>query len=121
MNQNLLKYNLTRKIISMFKSNSIFTQNWDGLNISDNIIDGYIRNTIIGYYNISKSKIKVELWSKQYDGRRIAYELDETFKQDNATNIDSELNIVNNEFVYSIRTNLLPNKTFFFKFILFEK
>lgn len=117
----VLEYNLTRKIVNMFKDNITFTDNWGPLTTTDNIIDGYIKETILGYYNISKSKINVELWTKNYDGTRLAYKLDSTFKQDTAINIDAKLVFENNEYLYKIRVPSLPNLTYFVKFTLFEK
>jgi hypothetical protein len=118
---NTLEFNLTRKLLNMFKTTTEFTENWGELTTSDNVINNYIQNTIINYYNISKTKINVEIWTKLYDGRRIAFELDDTFTQDNNKNIDGTLNYVNSEYIYSIKTNKLPNLTYYIKFNLFEK
>jgi hypothetical protein len=120
-NWHTLKYNLTRKIVNIFKSNSIFTGNWESLTTSDNIIDGYIKKTILGYYNISKQKIKVETWTKPYNGNRISYQLDSTFSLNSASNVDALLNFENGEYLYKIKVPLIPNLTYFVKFRLFEK
>lgn len=119
--KHLLEFNLTRKIINMFKETPDFTDNWAALTTSDNVIDSYIKNTILGYYNISKQKIDVELWTKEYDGTRLAFTKDSNFVQDKNVNIDGALNFINNEYIYKIKVNVLPNKSYYVKFNLFEK
>lgn len=116
-----LEFNLTRRIVNMFKTNSTFTDNWAALTTSDNVIDGYIKQTILGYYNISKPKIKVEVWSKTYNGTRLSFTLDSTFTNDSAANIDGNLVFINSEYLYKIKVPVLPNKTWYVKFKLFEK
>ncbi|HRT03931.1 MAG TPA: hypothetical protein P5513_08325, partial [Candidatus Diapherotrites archaeon] len=118
-----LSYNLTRSIINIFKNKDVFINNWSQLTQSDNVIDGYIKETILNYYNISKSKIKVEIWRKTYQGEssRIAYSLDDSFTKWDSANVDGNLTYVNNEYIYII--NVVPNPAFiyFLKFTLFEK
>jgi len=117
-----LEYNLTRKIVNIFKSNTTFVENWSALTTSDSVIDGYIKKTILGYYNINKSKIKTEVWSKVYDGTNVlAYEPDSNFKLDTAANVDTRLRYVNNEYLYDVIVQSYPKKTYFIRFTLFEK
>lgn len=116
-----LEYNLTRAIVNKFKTTSDFTNNWAGLSGGDSVIDAYIRNTIIGYYNISKPKILVNQYSKSYDGTRLALTLDDTFVESSSKNIDGTLVFVNNEYIYKIKVPVLPDLTYFFNFILVEK
>ena len=66
-------------------------------------------------------KIKIEIWTKPYDGTRLAYKLDSTFTQDTAANVDSNLVFENNEYLYTIRVPVLTDLTYFVKFTLFEK
>lgn len=118
---NTLEYNLTRAIVNKFKETSNFTNNWAGLSSKDSVIDAYIRNTIIGYYNISKPKISVNQYSKAYNGTRLALILDGTFEESSSKNIDGTLVFKNNEYIYKIKVPILPNLTYFFDFILVEK
>ena len=121
-NWHTLNYNLTRRIVNKFKENADFVDNWSALTTSDTVIDGYIKNTVIGYYNISKPKIRVEIWTKPYDGDRYSYTLDtSTFKLDTAANVDGKLNFINNEYIYSFKVPVLPDLTYYVKFALFEK
>jgi len=118
-----LSYNLTRSIVNNFKGNDTFISNWGELTQSDNIIDGYIKNTVLSYYNISKPKIKVEIWRKIYKGEasRIAYSLDDTFEKWNAANVNGVLSYVNNEYIYTVNTPVNPMYIYYVKFTLFEK
>jgi hypothetical protein len=116
------EYNLTRKIVNMFKNNVTFTDNWAALTTSDNVIDGYIKKTISGYYNISKPKIRVEIWTKPYaGGSHLAFNLDSGFTLNTGANVNGNLYYVNNEYVYRINVPFLPDLYYFVKFILFEK
>ncbi len=116
-----MEFNITRKITSMFKSNETFTNNWSDLTTSDNTIDGYIKKTVLNYYNLSKSKVNIEIWSKPFDGTVLSYVVDDTFVLDNAANVDARLVTVNSEFIYRIKTAISFKKTYFIKFTLFEK
>jgi hypothetical protein len=118
-----LSYNLTRTIVNIFKNTDTFISNWSDLSQADNVIDGYIKKTILSYYNISKSKIKVDIWRKPYKGEssRIAYSLDSSFEKWDAANIDGNLAYVNNEYIYTINTAPTPVFVYFVKFTLFEK
>ena len=117
-----LSYNLTRRIVDIFKGQETFLSNWSGLTSSDSdIIDGYIKNTILKYYNISKPKIKVEIWTKPYKrGDRLAYVLNDTFTKWEGTNIDGNLIYINDEYIYKIRMDIYPYLIYFVKFTLFE-
>jgi hypothetical protein len=94
-----LSYNLTRSIANIFKGEDSFINNWSDLTQSDNVIDGYIKKTVLNYYNITKAKIKVNIWTKPYTGgiSRLAYSLDDTFSKWEGANIDGVLNYINNE------------------------
>lgn len=119
----VLNFNLTRSILNLFKNEGIFTSNWLGLTGADNIINDYIKTTILNYYNISKPKITVELWSKPNRTNEIpiSYILDNTFIKIEGTNIEGNLNYINNEYIYRIDLNVNPKQQYFVKFILFEK
>ena len=117
-----IQYNLTRKIINIFKSNGIFISNWSNLTSSDSVINNYIENTILRYYNISQPKINVNLWNKKYDGiNRIAYNYDTSLIPYTQKNIYGQLSTINNEYYYTITVPALPNLTWFVSFELFEK
>jgi hypothetical protein len=52
----------------------------------------------------------------------IAYSMDSLFKRDDAKNFDTELIFRNNEYIYIFkRSKKLVRKTYYFKFMLFEK
>jgi hypothetical protein len=113
-----LTFNITRKILSMFKNNEIFINNWAGLTTSDNIINEYIKKTILGYYNISYTKIKAYVYNKPYSGNRIQYTYDSTLTA--ISNIDSKLEYVNDEYIYSVNVPSIPDLSWFIKISLFE-
>lgn len=120
-NWNTLEFNLTRNIINSFKSNEIFIENWSDLTNSDNVIDGYIKETIVSYYNITRPKIGVNIWVKPYDGRRLYYELDNSFEKIETKNVDGFLNFINGDYIYSINVDLLPDLSYYISFTLVEK
>jgi hypothetical protein len=118
-----LSYNLTRSIVNIFKDNDVFINNWADLTQADNILDGYIKTTVLSYYNISRSKIKVDIWRKAYKGEstRIAYSLDSTFQKWDGANVNGSLKYVNNEYIYTVDFPLNPMYIYFVQFTLFEK
>jgi hypothetical protein len=118
-----ISYNLTRSIINTFKNNDTFIENWADLTESDNVINGYIKKTILNYYNISKPKMKVEIWRKIYtnESSRIANSLDSSFKKWEGSNIKGVLGYINSEYIYTISVNLQPDYVYFVQFTLFEK
>jgi len=119
-----MKFNLTKTIINIFKENSVFINNWSGLpQQNDVIIDGYIKQTVLESYNIRKSLIKIELYTKDYDGNgnKLAFTLDNSFDLNTKANIDGELLYINNEYIYNINTTLIPELIYFVKITLFEK
>lgn len=115
------RFNLTRNIINSFKANSLFLDNWGGLTVSDNVIDGYIKQTIIGYYNITRPKIGVNIYTKPFDGQRLYFELDDSFTLSESKNIEGTLNFVNGDYIYSIQADLLPSLSYYISFDLTEK
>lgn len=118
-----LSYNLTRNIVSIFKNKDTFINNWSDLTQSDNIIDGYIKDTILSYYNISKSKIMVEIWTKPYkgSGSRIALTKDDSFTLWSGANVEGDLIYKNNEYIYTIAVKSSELLIYFVQFTLFEK
>lgn len=120
-NKYILEFNLTRKILSMFKENQTFISNWEGLVINDNIVNNYISDTIIGYYNINKGFISAEIWNKEFDGNILAYDGDSGFIRDEASNFTSNLFFQNGEHIYRIWIPQYPELTYLIKFGLFEK
>ena len=118
-----LSYNLTRSIVNIFKNKDAFINNWSDLTQSDNVIDGYIKTTILSYYNISKPKIKVDIWTKPWKGEasRLALTLDSSFTKWTGANIDGTLSFINNEYIYTV--NIVPRDPliYFVQFSLFEK
>jgi hypothetical protein len=117
-----IAYNLTRSIVNIFKGQDTFINNWSDLTQSDNVIDGYIKKTILSYYNISKPKIQVDVWRKPYKGgSRIAYSLDSSFVKWQGANLEGVLRYINSEYVYTMHVHSSPAYTYFVQFTLFEK
>jgi hypothetical protein len=122
-----LQFNLSKYIAKLFKREE-FTQNWAGLTTNDSIIDKYIKNTVLNYYNISKTKIKVEIWTKSDKNitqnrisYKLAYELSDEFVKWEGANIDSALDYVNTEYIYKVRIQPSSKLIYYFKITLFEK
>lgn len=120
-NWHTLRFNLTRAIVNLFKNETTFIDNWSGLVNADNVIDGYIKDTILSYYNISKPKILVNIFEKPFDGQRLSFILDDSFTESMAKNVEGNLNFINSEYIYSIRVPLLPDKSYYISFTLTEK
>lgn len=126
-NEIQLVYALSKSLIGIFKNNPVFVDNWRNLTESDNIINGYIKKTVLDYYDISKSKMNVTVWEKDLISsdneleNRIAYEWDDEFTKLEGSNIDSELIYRNGEFVYKFNVDTYPLKQYFVEVDLFEK
>ncbi len=114
-------FNLTRIILNMFKTNSAFINNWNGLSNADNIIDAYVKNTIITYYNFSTPKIRVDFYYKPYITQTLFYNLDSTFINDGKQNFDGQLAYENDEYIYRIAVPITGNYSYFVKFTMTEK
>jgi hypothetical protein len=114
-------FNLTRTILNMFKTNSAFINNWNGLSNADNIIDAYVKNTIITYYNFSTSKIKVDFYYKPYITQMLFYNFDSTFANDKKQNFNGQLTYENDEYIYRIVVPITGNYSYFVKFTMIEK
>ncbi|MCK9446430.1 hypothetical protein M0Q50_06025 [bacterium] len=120
----IVNYNLTRSILSLFKTNSIFLNNWSTfLNISNsnNVIDDYIKNTIITYYNISQPKIIMNFYYKSYDNNIIHNEYDNSFINDNKQNFNGQLIYQNDEYIYRVIIPKVGKFSYYLSFILTEK
>jgi hypothetical protein len=116
-----LSFNLSRIILNMFKNNSAFTSNWNGLSNADNIIDSYIRNTIITYYNFSTPKIRVDFYYKPYITQTLFYTYDSNFINDGKQNFNGQLVYENDEYIYRMVVPITGNYSYFAKFTMTEK
>lgn len=116
-----LSFNLTRMILNMFKNNSAFTNNWNGLSNADNIIDSYVKNTIITYYNFSTPKIKVDFYYKPYITQTLFYTYDPNFINDSKQNFNGQLVYENDEYIYRMVVPITGNYSYFAKFTMTEK
>jgi hypothetical protein len=116
-----MEFNLTKTIIDLFTNNNTFIQNWDGLpEVTDDIINKYIIKTVLRNYNISINKIITDVYSKPYDGEILKRTFDSSlFKVFN--NFDSELAVVNDEYIYKIKVYEGENKSYFSKFTFTKK
>lgn len=116
-----LSFNLTRCILSMFKTNTEFLSNWSSFSNTDSVIDGYIKNTILSYYNISHPKILVNFYFKSNDGRILHFENDEYFIKDNKQNSNGQLIFQNDEYIYKLDIPIKGSLSYFVSFTLIEK
>jgi hypothetical protein len=116
-----LSYNLTRAILSLFKSNNVFLSNWASFLNIDNVVDGYIKNTILTYYNISQPKIKVNFFYKSYDSKLLYYTYTNDFINDGKQNFNGQLVYENDEYIYKIKIPKTGNFSYFVSFTLTEK
>jgi len=119
--KDVLYFNLSRAILNKFNSNLTFVNNWAGLSYDDNIINSYIKDTIITYYNISHEKIKVEFYYKSYTTQLLHYRYDPTFIKDNKQNFNGQLIYENDEYIYKIVIPKSGNFSYFVKFTITEK
>jgi len=116
-----LSYNLTRAILSLFKTNTTFLNNWAEFSNTDNVIDGYVKNTVLTYYNISQPKILVNFYYKPYDTQLLYYTLGTGFINDNKQNFNGQLAYENDEYIYKITIPKTGNFSYFVSFTLTEK
>jgi len=117
----VIKFNLSRAILNMFKTNVEFTKNWTGLTGTDNIKDSYIKNTILTYYNISQSKIKVGFYYKPYDSQLLYFTYDDNFISDGKQNFNGQLLYENDEYIYKIVIPRTGYYSYFVNFTMTEK
>lgn len=121
-NEITLSYNLTRAVLNMFKQNGAFLSNWSAFTDTDNVIDAYIKNTVLTYYNISQPKIGVNYYYKSLDSQLMHYTLDSSdFINDNKQNFNGQLAYVNDEYIYKITIPKTGNFSYFISFTLTEK
>jgi len=117
----VLSFNLTRAILNKFKTNNDFISNWNGLSNANNIIDAYIKNTVINYYNISVPKIEVDYFFKPFDGVKLHFVNDSKFTSDPKQNFNGQLVYQNNEYIYNLTIPIVGNLSYFIKFVMTEK
>ena len=115
-----LTYNLTKAVQNLFKNKTEFLNNWASLPNNNSDIDNYIISTILTYYNISFSKIKLNIYSK--NGTNIInYTYDDSMEEI-SQNFGAELSIINGDYIYKIKINNVYNNylAYYVKFTLFE-
>jgi hypothetical protein len=116
-----LYFNLTKAILQLFKTTPAFMNNWAGLSNADNIIDAYIKNTVITYYNLSQSKIKIDFYYKSYDTQILHYIYNDTFVFNDKQNFNGQLTYLNDEYIYKMIIPTSVNYSYFVKFTITEK
>ena len=116
-----LSFNLTRAILNKFKLNTDFTSNWSGLSNADNTIDSYIKNTVLTYYNLSTSKIKVDFFYKSFETQKLHYVYDSTFINEKKQNFNGQLVYENDEYIYKMIIPITGNYSYYVKFTMTEK
>ena len=117
----VLNFNLTRAILSLFKTNSAFLSNWASFSNTDNVIDSYVKNTILTYYNISQPKIGVNFYYKSYDSNLLFYTYSDGFINDGKQNFNGQLMYENDEYIYKIVIPKTGKFSYFVSFTLTEK
>ena len=119
------EYNLTRRLLEIFRSNSVFLSNWEGLSVANEFIDSYINETVQEYYKIDINKIRTGIWTRTYSGEygegNLSFQKEADFQEFLPKNITASLNYRDGNYIYNIRIGLIPNRTYFFEFTLFEK
>ena len=75
----------------------------------------------MSYYNISISKIKLNLFYKSYDTQILYSVFDSNFIEDIKINYKTELIYEKNEYIYRITVPSSNNYSYFVKFTMFEK
>jgi hypothetical protein len=116
-----LSFNLSRSILNLFKVNTAFLGNWSGLSNADNIIDAYIKNNILTYYNISASKIEVDFYYKPFDTNILYYTYDSGFASDGKQNWNGQLIYENDEYIYKVIIPKTGNYSYYVQFVMTEK
>jgi hypothetical protein len=121
-------YNLTKAILNTFTSSLTFLSNWSGLTSADNIINDYIKNTVLPYYGINAPKIKLDFYyTTSSSGRRsvplnkIAYTHNSDFILDEKQNFNGQPVQINGEYYYKIIIPKTGNYSYFIKITLYEK
>jgi len=115
-----LTYDLTQMIRDKFINNTQFISNWYGLTGYD--VNSYIKNSVVDFYNIAQSKVKLNVFTKVGDGTVLSYTFDDTMTEVKQQNFDSQLSFINGDYVYSVVINNVykNNINYFIKFTLFE-
>jgi len=116
----LISLNISRAILSLFKTNSMFISNWASFNNSNIAISNYIKTTILGYYNISQPKIVLKYYIKPFDGTLLHLVNDSDFAL-SKQNFNGQLSYVNNEYLYNIDIPKSGNFSYFASLTLTEK
>ena len=83
--------------------------------MNDDIINRYIIKTILSYYNISINKIKPTVYDKVYNGQILYTKYDSSFENE-IKNLDTQLSLINNEYIYKMKFDNTLNKSYFAKF-----
>lgn len=126
-NSYVLQYNLTSNIIKFFKNTESFTDNWlfiDSLPANKtNLIDKYIKNTVLNYYNLNSDKLNLKIWNKPYQSgdRVLSFDLNNNYNEILDKNIEGTLKYTNQSFIYEIVLPKTPNYSYFVEFDVYRK
>ena len=120
-----ISLNLTLAIYDLFRFNSDFINNWNafnayGANVID-LINNYIKTTVINYYNINSESTKPTIYYKPFDGTRLYLSYDNSFVN-KLSSYQGQLSKLNdNTFMYYIEFNKVPNYSYYITFNINEK
>ena len=115
-------YNLTLAVTNIFKNNLTFVHNWSGLPSTDNIINGYIKKTIVAYYNLRPSAIDNKFYQGSFDIQRVYYQNDlSKLMLNEKQNFNAQMIYENDEYIYRIIIPKTGNFSYFISIKLTEK
>jgi hypothetical protein len=121
-NYYILCFNITKTVTDLFNSNITFLSNWDGLNITGNIINNYIKDTVLEYYMLNdKNKMDIYFYYKPYNTSLIYYTYDSDFTINTKQNFSSDVYLENNEYIYKLQIPKNNNYSYFVSIVLNEK
>lgn len=100
--------------------NSKFIDNWRGLPISniDDIVGGYIDNTILPMYETAIKNLKVDIYTIPYNGNIIQYDKIDDTNIERAIIYESSLDYNYGNYIYNIIVPKNESKTYYIKVTL---
>lgn len=115
-----MEFNLSKAITELFTNNNTFIDNWSGLSVDNDVINKYINRTVLQTYNVNINKIITEVTAKPFNGQILNRTDDGSFLEI-FNNFESELTVVNDEYIYKVKIYEGINKSFFTRFVFTKK
>jgi len=121
-NDVMLKFNLSLTLRRNFKNESNFIANWMDLSNSSQYIDQYINNTILNYYSINLTNLKVKLYSKNEGNLSISASHIDGMDEISNQNFYSDLIYDKGEYFYLINIkNTYDNLSYYAEITINQK